>query len=304
MTKASGSIDLKSLKVAGGEASKYITYIDANSGIKIYDGNNESAGSPENYTQLNSNGMQVYKSSKKVADFGSRVTLGENLNNQTIPFLEVSSEGFGFGWHDYLSVGMKVYTDNDMVDFIAGEGINFIMTGGTESQITFDYMNEEVDALKYLVNAKEFHTYNKQINLGTYITVGILTSSAGEIAFSIPTGRVFPNNVTITKITGNLLVRASSANGNGIYIVKSTNGGYTGKDFDTSSTFTFYNGANQSKSLAPSAWTKTLNGGTNIYIRLASNTSHFFSGNATNTGYTNNNACSILLTNLVVYLSA
>lgn len=84
-TLASGSIDLKSLKIAG-EPNKYITYIDANNGIRVYDA--KSNGNYVNFVQLNSYGMQIYKggtaNTNKVADFSSTITLGnsEDVNNQ------------------------------------------------------------------------------------------------------------------------------------------------------------------------------------------------------------------------------
>lgn len=77
MTKASESIDLKSLKVAGEGASKYITYIDEDNGIRVYDGNNETAGNPSNYAQLNSNGMEIVKDNTTVASFGNTVIIGD-----------------------------------------------------------------------------------------------------------------------------------------------------------------------------------------------------------------------------------
>ena len=70
---ASGSIDLKSLKVAG-EPNKYITYI-TNEGIRIHDANSSTT----NFVKINSNGMQIYKGgtadSNKVAQFGSTINL-------------------------------------------------------------------------------------------------------------------------------------------------------------------------------------------------------------------------------------
>lgn len=78
MSLASGSIDLKSLKVAG-EPNKYITYIGSADGIKVFDGTNSN-----NYIQINSSGMKVYQgtalASYKVADFGSDIKLYNNGN--------------------------------------------------------------------------------------------------------------------------------------------------------------------------------------------------------------------------------
>lgn len=78
MSKASGSIDLKSLKVAG-EANKYITAIDEN-GVKVHAANNINL----NYTQITSEGMEVFKtngatsnpSAISVAKFGQTSIIG------------------------------------------------------------------------------------------------------------------------------------------------------------------------------------------------------------------------------------
>lgn len=75
MSLASGSIDLKSLKVAGEGASKYITEINEG-GIKIHD-----AGDMDNYIQLTSNGMDIYKNINStptcVAQFRDEIIIGE-----------------------------------------------------------------------------------------------------------------------------------------------------------------------------------------------------------------------------------
>jgi len=66
MSKASGSIDLKSLKVAGEGASKYITEINSG-GISVHDASNNS-----NYVAITSAGMEVYSgdtTATKVASF-------------------------------------------------------------------------------------------------------------------------------------------------------------------------------------------------------------------------------------------
>ena len=75
-TLASGSIDLKSLKVAGEGANKYITEIGSD-GIKIHDG----VSTNPNYVSITSTGMEVYQKTNsttvnKVAEFKSYITLG------------------------------------------------------------------------------------------------------------------------------------------------------------------------------------------------------------------------------------
>ena len=70
-TLASGSIDLKSLKVAGEGATSYITAID-NNGIKVHAANNVDL----NYTQLTSDGMEIFKAAISVAKFGEITHVG------------------------------------------------------------------------------------------------------------------------------------------------------------------------------------------------------------------------------------
>lgn len=82
-TLASGSIDLKSLKVAG-EPNKYITYIDATNGIRVH----EAGAVNMNFVQINSTGMSIYvggqADSNKIAEFSSYITLGNRATASTI----------------------------------------------------------------------------------------------------------------------------------------------------------------------------------------------------------------------------
>ena len=52
--------------------ARYITYIDSTNGIHVHDGNNLTS-----YAQINSNGMQVYKSGNQVAQFSDTTTIGK-----------------------------------------------------------------------------------------------------------------------------------------------------------------------------------------------------------------------------------
>lgn len=71
MSKASGSIDLKGLKVAG-EPNKYITKITGD-GIKVHDSQNQT----NNYIQITSAVIEVYKGTNSVASFGETVNIGK-----------------------------------------------------------------------------------------------------------------------------------------------------------------------------------------------------------------------------------
>lgn len=144
---------------------------------------------------------------------------------------------------------------------------------------------------------------NNPLSIGRYESVGVLSGSAGRLTFSIPTGRVYPSGTTISKLTCRFVARASNASGGGLYIVKKTSGGADEQSFDSTSNFTFYNGANQSKTLSTSNITVTMQGNTNILVNLDAGTDHFFSGSSANTGNTNNNAATIEIFDIVVYLN-
>lgn len=151
-------------------------------------------------------------------------------------------------------------------------------------------------------------THGKQnsrtLALGNYLTVGQLTSSAGSLSFSIPTGRIFPSGTTISKITFTMVARGSNSQGTGVYIVKSASGGTGGQAFDSSTTTKFYNGNNVQKSLTSAMWTgKSIQGQTNIYIAMVSGADHFFSGTSTITNYINNNAATVTLNSINVTLN-
>ena len=153
-----------------------------------------------------------------------------------------------------------------------------------------------------LEDATEFYTREVTLDMGVYIASGLLTSAAGYLVFSIPTGRVFPNGTTVTKITCNIVVRASNANGTGYYIVKKTSGSTDQAPFDSSQNFSFYNAGNALKTLVPSKMVLSLHGNTNIRVEL-SETSYFFSNDATIHNYINNNACTVAMDSIKVTLN-
>lgn len=79
-TLASGSIDLKSLKVAG-EPNKYVTMVDGN-GIRVH----EAGAVDTNFVQINSSGMQLYNgginASDIIAQFGETTVIGKNSTSR------------------------------------------------------------------------------------------------------------------------------------------------------------------------------------------------------------------------------
>ena len=121
MSLASGSIDLKSLKVAGEGASKYITEIN-NGGITIHDSQNIDV----DYAIINSEGMAIFHGDDiPVAQFGDDVRIGKEddahieLNNygmtaissEGTPYFKVSASGASFTEAVKQPVAIKTYDD-------------------------------------------------------------------------------------------------------------------------------------------------------------------------------------------------
>ena len=63
------------ISAAGETASKYITYVDTEHGIRVYDG--EPSNEDVNFAQMNAGGMQIYKGGVNVASFGENARVGE-----------------------------------------------------------------------------------------------------------------------------------------------------------------------------------------------------------------------------------
>lgn len=84
MSKASGSIDLKSLKIAGEGASKYITEITSD-GIFISPSSQNPADSAEgDSVKINGNGMEIYKGGVSVAQFGDTARVGKDIGRHVL----------------------------------------------------------------------------------------------------------------------------------------------------------------------------------------------------------------------------
>ncbi len=151
--------------------------------------------------------------------------------------------------------------------------------------------------------AYEHFATRKSLWLGDLIVPAVLTSNGGRLVFSIPTGRVFNENFTITRLSCGIVVRASNAAGTGTYIIKSSSGGSSQADFEyiadkkyttSDPLMTFYDGANTKRTPTKKPEI-TLEGGTNILFDWATETTDYFTGNSTVRGNTNNNACTVWL---------
>lgn len=151
MSKASGSIDLKSLKVAGEGASKYITVIDGN-GIKVHAANNTAT----NYAKINASGMEIFRSGTSVAKFGvddsndaiSRIgaesgknvivnSSGMDVRNVTTSLASFGQSGarIGVNGEGYLNVtssGIQFYSGSNNTSQAYIGRWNYGVTGGNE----------------------------------------------------------------------------------------------------------------------------------------------------------------------------
>ena len=85
MAKASATIDISALKVAGTNATGYITDIGSD-GIRIHD-----AYTTNNSIVINSNGMEIFKGGSSVAFYGDTARIGEVANSKTRMALDNST---------------------------------------------------------------------------------------------------------------------------------------------------------------------------------------------------------------------
>ena len=138
------------------------------------------------------------------------------------------------------------------------------------------------------------------LNLGSVVCPAILTSAGGTLQFTIPTGRIFPNGAQITSLSFGIVARASSSNGGGEYIIHKVDGAYAAATFTLGSDFIFANASEQTKTITPTQTSVSIQGGTNILVEFSTGTSNFFTGSATITGYTNNNATTLRLASVIL----
>ena len=154
------------------------------------------------------------------------------------------------------------------------------------------------EILNNIADLTNLQTGEVDIDIGDLLIVGRLTSDSGRLGWTIPLGRILPKNTTITKVTGEIVVRVGSHNTSGLYIWRST--GAIPAAFDTSENSIFLDGAETSRTILPSYWYLSLQGESNLYMEVISSTSNFFSGNATNGGYVNNQPCSVELSKVKI----
>lgn len=158
MAKASGTIDLKAMKEGHDDASKtatnYITYVDSTNGIRIYDG--QSSNQNQNFAQVNSEGLAVYKTGSDVAKFGSTARVGK---------VDGARTEIGNG-------ATTMYTEDGVPAFTVESG------SGTKTQTVYKDIDETFTANKNTDYYKYYTTILNQVPQGEFkIFVGWATSA-------------------------------------------------------------------------------------------------------------------------------
>lgn len=141
------------------------------------------------------------------------------------------------------------------------------------------------------------------LTIPNYVTAGVLTSSGGRVQFSVPLGRLYTYSASIVSLTCNFIMRASNANGTGLYICRGANDTITPASFTYGSNFTFNNATGTGTSTIPAANAQvSVSGGCHLYFDF-SGTTDAFSGNSTNRGRVNNNAVVVAVYDLQLSVS-
>lgn len=120
MAKASGSIDLKPVKAAHDDATKYITKID-DAGITVHPYNDTTgAVVTKDRAVITSGGMEIYKDDNSVAFFGETARIGKASGASRVlidfnSFRQVDKEGFAYVKFADLRDARGIATINDDV---------------------------------------------------------------------------------------------------------------------------------------------------------------------------------------------
>ena len=154
------------------------------------------------------------------------------------------------------------------------------------------------EILNNIADLTNLQTGEVEIDIGEIVTSGVLTSSGQYLAWTIPLGRVLPKGTTVTKVLGNIVVRAANHNAAGVYIWKQNSTERV--PFNTLENSIFIDGAGATQTILPSFWRLTIQGESNLLLEVTGNTSYFFPGNATNNGYLNNQPCVVDLQGIKV----
>ena len=215
MAKASSTIDISALKVAGIEPYKYITTIDSDDGIQVHAANNSGL----NYIQITSDGMDVFRANKADDYDIVDVPVAENLstyyeliNNEFVltedasidsektyyifnPRSAISIAEFGEDIRIGKETDRNVYIDNEYVHIRDGQ--NDLAYFGTESRMG---------------NSESYHTdiSDSSFKISNADDEILDINATGETQSKSFTNQIFP---TTTNCTGTRTARTTMSYG-------------------------------------------------------------------------------------------
>ena len=185
---ASGSIDLKSLKVAG-EPNKYITYIN-DEGIRIH----EAGAVNTNFAQINATGMQIYSGGQtddyKVAEFGSTIQIGKTADTHLM-LDDNSIQGANSVGSTVLNIGLSDATLNTWKTV----RLSYSATVAPDASKTFTVS----EITQYVTNGQQFKLiiFIKGIFYNTTLTFTYGASKTiGSLSYNGTTGITFSNTAS------------------------------------------------------------------------------------------------------------
>lgn len=114
---------------AGTKATNYITYIDEENGIRVYDGNNETIGSPASYAQLNAGGMDIVTDEINVAHFGNDVRIGLSDGAKTV----ITADGLSISSSEAVAIEVSSSTGTKQIRTSESISTNWTWTSAQKS---------------------------------------------------------------------------------------------------------------------------------------------------------------------------
>lgn len=206
-TLASGSIDLKSLKVAGEGANKYITTVDGG-GIKVHPENNTT-----DYVQIDGDSLDIYSGGEEVASYGLSSRIGSetkshfNISEQSISavsssgneYFNVSESGGAYVdvvFTQVISLGLNSTENVDETFPFGGEGVY----RWTDLLVDEKFYINFIPTFEYTESGRKkrlelLEEYGGEANKGTYKDMYSWTYGNATVLRIIYTGSTTSSNV-------------------------------------------------------------------------------------------------------------
>ena len=210
MAKASGSIDLKSLKVAGEGASKYITEINSD-GIFISPSSQfPTTSATGNSVKINGDGMEVFKGGVSVAMYGDSSRIGEeegaafHINANSLQAYYINDENNRQLYFQVspnsMSYGSHVVVDSDYLrdNYLNSSDTSIAIASATDGKLNSSQGNGRVswDEFGTLTITREIPSSNETyaIEIGAQ---GIEFQYQGKPAASIDKDRLIIDKTVV-----------------------------------------------------------------------------------------------------------